>query len=65
MGNQIIPGSTNPDHIRANADIFDFALTDEEMGEIAKINKNVRYYNATPEVEEGYASYAIDLDSQE
>ena len=65
MGNQIIPGSTNPDHIRANADIFDFALTDDEMGEIAKINKNVRYYNATPEMEEGYVSYAIDLDSQE
>ena len=65
MGNQIIPGSTNPAHIKANADIFDFELTDEEMAEIAKINKNVRYYNATPETEEGYASYAIDLDSQE
>lgn len=65
MGNQIIPGSTNPDHIKANMDIFDFELTDAEMGEIAKINKNVRYYNATPEMEESYASYAIDLDSQE
>lgn len=65
MGNQIIPGSTNPDHIKANIDIFDFELTDAEMDEIAKINKNVRYYNATPEMEESYASYAIDLDSQE
>lgn len=65
MGNQIIPGSTNPDHIRANADIFDFELTDTEMDEIAKINKNVRYYNPTPEMEEGYVSYAIDLESQE
>lgn len=65
VGNQIIPGSTNPDHIRANADIFDFELTDTEMAEIAKINKNVRYYNATPETEESYASYVIDLDSQE
>lgn len=61
MGNQIIPGSTNPDHIRANADIFDFELTDAEMDEIAKINKNVRYYNPTPEMEEGYVSYTILL----
>ncbi|MDE6963861.1 MAG: aldo/keto reductase, partial [Lachnospiraceae bacterium] len=29
-GNQIIPGSTNPEHIKANADIFDFELTDDE-----------------------------------
>lgn len=65
MGNQIIPGSTNPDHIRANADIFDFELTDAEMDEIAKLNKNVRYYNPTPEMEEGYVSYTIDLESQE
>ena len=46
-------------------DIFDFELTEAEMGEIAKINKNVRFYNATPELEESYASYAIDLDGQE
>lgn len=65
MGNQIIPGSINPDHIKANADIFDFELTDAEMAEIATLNKNVRYYNPTPETEEGYASYVIDLDSQE
>lgn len=64
-GNQVIPGSTNPEHIKANADIFDFELTDAEMEEIAKLNKNVRYYNATPEMEEGYAGYVIDLDSQE
>lgn len=65
VGNQVIPGSTNPEHIKANADIFDFELTDAEMEEIAKLNKNVRYYNATPEMEEGYAGYAIDLDGQE
>lgn len=65
MGNQIIPGSTNPEHIKANADIFDFELTDDEMAKIAKINKHVRYYNATPEQEESYAAMVIDLDSQE
>ena len=29
-GNIVIPGSKNPDHIRDNFNIFDFALTDEE-----------------------------------
>ena len=65
FGNQIIPGATNPEHIKANLDIFDFRLTDEEMEEIAKINKNVRYYNATEETVEGYSQIVIDLDSQE
>lgn len=46
-GTTVIPGSTNPDHIRANADIFDFELTSEEMASVEKLNKNVRYYNAT------------------
>lgn len=44
MGFIVIPGSTNPEHIHANHDIFDFKLTDDEMAAIAKINKNVRYY---------------------
>lgn len=35
------------------------------MAEIAKINKHVRYYNATPEQEESYTAMVIDLDSQE
>ena len=64
-GNQIIPGSTNPEHIKANADIFDFELTDAGMAEIAKINKNIRYYNATEEQVENYVNMVIDLDSQE
>ena len=44
-GNVVIPGSKNPAHIAANLDIFDFALTDEEMKEIAALDKNTRYYN--------------------
>ena len=63
-GTTVIPGSTNPDHIKANADIFDFALTADEMAAIEKLNKNVRYYNATPELEAAYAGMKIDLDAQ-
>ncbi len=64
MGFIVIPGSKNPDHVRENFDIFDFKLTDDEMKEIAAIDKGVRYYNATPEQEEAYASMTLDLDSQ-
>lgn len=53
-GNIVIPGSKNPDHIHANFDIFDFVLTDEEMAEIAALNKDARYYHSTPEILEGY-----------
>lgn len=63
-GTAVIPGSTNPVHINENADIFDFSLTEAEMQQIHSLNKNVRYYNSTPEMEERYATYAIDLDSQ-
>lgn len=64
-GTTVIPGSTNPEHIKANADIFDFALTAQEMAAIEKIDKNVRYYIPTPEREASYASWTIDLDAQQ
>lgn len=64
-GTSVIPGSTNPEHISENADIFDFVLTDEEMQSINALNKNIRYYNSTPEMEERYAAFVIDLDAQE
>ena len=61
-GNVVIPGSKNPDHIRDNFDIFDFALTDEDMAEIAKVNKNKRYYTATPEMIAAYANMELGPD---
>ena len=47
MGFVVIPGSKNVDHIRDNLDILDFTLTDAEMAQIAKLDKNVRYYHRT------------------
>ena len=49
MGFVVIPGSRNVAHIKDNLDILDFKLTDEEMTEIAKLDKNVRYYYRTDE----------------
>ena len=39
----VFPKSTNPQHIQENIDIFDFSLTDEEMEEIRKLDKGVRF----------------------
>ena len=44
-GNIIFPKSTNPEHIRANFDIFDFTLTEEEMNRIRALDKGMRYFN--------------------
>ena len=49
MGFAVIPGSKNVDHIRDNLNILDFTLTDEEMAEIAKLDKGARYYHRTDE----------------
>lgn len=47
MGFVVIPGSKSVEHIMDNLDILDFTLTDEEMNEIAKLDKGVRYYHRT------------------
>lgn len=49
MGFGVIPGSRNFEHIKANLDIFDFSLTEEEMAEIAKVNRHRPFHIVTPE----------------
>lgn len=39
----VIPGSSNPDHIRENLDLFGFELTDEEMLQIASLNRDEKH----------------------
>lgn len=63
-GNVVIPGSKNPEHIRANFDLFDFELTAEEMQEIQKLNKDKRYYTSTPELLKSYAEMVPPVDEQ-
>lgn len=64
-GNIVIPGSKNPEHIRANFDLFDFELTGPEMDEIAAMNQNKRYYVSTPELLRSYAERRPPVDEQE
>ncbi|MCD7855621.1 MAG: aldo/keto reductase [Clostridiales bacterium] len=39
----VIPGSSNPDHIRENLDLFGFELTDEEMEQINTLDRNEKH----------------------
>ena len=63
-GNIVIPGSKNPAHIKDNFALFDFALTEEEMFEIAALDKNTRYYTSTPEMLKKYAEMVPPVESQ-
>lgn len=49
MGFAVIPGSRNVAHIRDNLNILDFTLTEDEMAEIAKLDRGERYYHRTDE----------------
>ena len=40
-----IPGSSNPDHIAENYDIFDFELSKEDMQRIRELDQHERYEN--------------------
>ncbi len=63
-GNVVIPGSKNPEHIKANLNLFDFTLTDDEMASVSGINKDKRYYTSTPELLQKYVEMVPDVDSQ-
>lgn len=44
-GNVAIPGSSSKDHIQENFDIFDFALSEDEMQQLSELNRNERFSN--------------------
>ncbi len=62
MGFVVIPGSKNVDHIKDNLDILDFKLTDDEMEQIAKLDKDERYYHRTDEQLAGFAAWRPDFE---
>ena len=61
-GNIVIPGSKNPAHIADNANIFDFELTEDEIEQIAAVNKNTRYYTPDPGKLAMYATLELGPD---
>jgi len=43
----VVLGSSNPDHIKENIEVFDFELSEEEMAQMAALNQEKRYFNMT------------------
>lgn len=64
MGYIVIPGARSENHIKENINIFDFKLTNEEMAEISKLNKNETFYVRTDEALKRFASWVPDVENQ-
>lgn len=60
-----IPKSTNPQHIKDNIDLDDFQLTEDEMNQIRRIDKDRSYFDM-PEGDQAemFLSQHIDFDNQ-
>lgn len=65
MGFAVIPGSRNVDHIRDNLNILDFCLTDDEMAQVAALDKGERYYHRTDEQLVAFAGWKPAFEEQE
>lgn len=39
----VIPGSSNPEHIQENTELYDFELTEDEMEQINALNRNEKH----------------------
>lgn len=63
-GNIVIPGSKNPDHIRDNFALFDFALTEDEMAEISVLDKEKSYFTFSAEKLAHFATVRPPVDEQ-
>ncbi|MDI9590427.1 MAG: aldo/keto reductase [Acidobacteriota bacterium] len=65
-GNSIIPGSKSWDHLKENLDVYDFALADDEMAEIAELaTPGKAYYAADESAYERYLAIPDEFDAQE
>ncbi len=64
MGFAVIPGSRNVAHIKDNLDILDFSLTEEEMKEIAELDKGRRYYHRSDAQLEQFAGWRPQFETE-
>ncbi len=59
-GLSAIPGATNPDYIKENISIFDFALSEDEMAAMRSLNKDKRFFNMTLEQKQGFVNFKMN-----
>ncbi len=59
-GLSVIPGATNPDYIKENISIFDFALSADEMAAMRSLNKDKRFFNMTLEQKQGFVNFKMN-----
>ncbi|WP_454928848.1 aldo/keto reductase [Actinomyces sp.] len=64
QGHIVIPGSKTPSHIAQNIDLFDFALTDEDMTQIDSLNKGKPFSEHNDEVLARFLAYVPDVEGQ-
>lgn len=64
MGFSAVPGSRSANHILENITLFDFTLTNEEMDEIAKLNKHQPFYQTTEKSQHMLATTIPDVDGE-
>lgn len=56
-----VPGSSNPEHIRENINIFDFSLDEDEMAQINALNREDRVFKVgLEEKQEKYSKIILD-----
>ena len=60
----VIPGSKTPSHIAQNIDLFDFALTDEDMAQIDSLDKGKPFSEHNDEVLARFLAYVPDVEGQ-
>ena len=64
QGHIVIPGSKTPSHIAQNIDLFDFALTDEDMAQINSLDKGKPFFEHNDEALAGFLAYVPDVEGQ-
>ena len=64
QGHVVIPGSKTPSHITDNIDLFDFALTNEDMAQIDSLDKGKPFFEHNDEVLARFLAYVPDVEGQ-